>query len=92
MQPVVLINQHRQTALIVGESGKKQLVVELHKGKLTVKALSAAEITQRGYVLSNYSPQQAASSYLCHAAGVGERAKGYLEQVAYGAYSDTLAF
>jgi len=92
MQPTVLINQHRQTALIVAESGKKQLVVELHKGKLTVKALSAKDIEKRGYALSDYPPKQAALSYLSHAAGVGDRAREYLEGVARGEFSGTLEF
>jgi hypothetical protein len=92
MQPTVLINQHRQTAIIVAQSGKKHLVVELGKGVLTVASLSAKDLWARGYIISDYPPKQAALSYLRHAAGVSERAKGYLEDVAHGEFSAPLLF
>lgn len=92
MQPTVLINQHRQTAIIVAQSGNKQLVVELGKGMLTVSSLSAKDIQARGYVISDYPPRQAALSYLHHAAGVSERARRYLEDIAHGEFSAPLLF
>lgn len=92
MQPTVLINQHRQTALVVAASGKKLLVVELLKGKLTVTALSAKDIEKRGYHVSDYPPVQAAQAYLAHAAGVSERARGYLQEVVGGEFSGLLTF
>jgi hypothetical protein len=92
MQPTVLINRHRQTALIVAQSGKKQLVVELGKGMLTVSSLSAKDILTRGYSISGYPPKQAALSYLRHAGGVSERARGYLEEVAQGEFTASLLF
>ncbi len=81
-QPTVIINQHRQTALIVAASGKKLLVIKLGKGKLTVTASSAEEIRQQGYTVSDYSPKQAALSYLQHGAGVSARAHKFLEKIA----------
>jgi len=92
MQPTVLINQHRQTAIIVAQSGKKQLVIKLGKGMLTVSSLSAKDLWALGYIISDYPPKQAALSYLSHAAGVSERAKGYLEEIAHGEFTAPLLF
>ncbi|MDP1557999.1 MAG: hypothetical protein Q8K59_01335 [Nitrosomonas sp.] len=92
MQPIVLINHHRNTALMVAVSGKKRLVIKLGKGKLTVSSLSAKEIETQGYAVSNYPPGQAAKSYLCHGAGVSKRAQRYLENIADGEFSDVLLF
>lgn len=92
MQPTVLINRHRQTALIVAQSGRKQLVVELGKGVLTVSSLSAKDIQARGYTISDYPAKQAAQTYLRHAAGVSKRARGYLEEIASGEFSAPLMF
>ncbi|MDH5480987.1 MAG: hypothetical protein OEX11_09540, partial [Nitrosomonas sp.] len=60
MQPTVLINQHRHTAIVVTTCGKKLLIIKLGKGKLTVTPLLHTQIHAQGYVTSNYSPQQAA--------------------------------
>jgi hypothetical protein len=92
MQPTVLINQHRQTALVVAISGKKQLVVELGKGMLTVTPFTIADIWARGYAFSDYPPNQAALAYLRHAGGVSDRARSYLEDIACGEFSGSLAF
>ncbi|MBY0499912.1 MAG: hypothetical protein K2P74_09955 [Nitrosomonas sp.] len=92
MQPTVIINQHRNTALIVASSGKKLLVIKLGKGKLTVTPLSLAEVKDQGYIVSNYSPKLAAQSYLQHGAGVSERAKKYLENIARSEFSDKLIY
>lgn len=92
MQPTVIINQHRNTALIVASSGKKLLVIKLGKGKLTVTPLSLAEIKDQGYIVSNYSPKLAAQSYLQHGAGVSERARKYLENIARSEFSDKLIY
>jgi len=92
MQPTVIINQHRNTAIIVATSGKKLLVIKLGKGKLTVTSLSLAEIKAQGYAASDYSPKLAAQSYLQHGAGVSERARKYLEKIACGEFSTMLVF
>ena len=92
MQPTVIINQHRNTAIIVAVSGKKLLVIKLGKGKLTVTPLSLEKIRIQGYTTSDYSPKLAAQSYLQHGAGVSERAKKYLEKIACGDFSDSLIF
>ncbi|SDX24134.1 hypothetical protein [Nitrosomonas oligotropha] len=92
MQPTVIINQHRNTAIIVGASGKKLLVIKLGKGKLTVTTISQQEINAQGYTVSDYSPALAAQSYLRHGAGVGEKAKKLLEKIAAGEFSDQLMF
>lgn len=92
MQPSVIINQHRHTAIVVAASGKKMLVIKLGKGKLAVTALSLQEIRDQGYVASDYSPKQAAQSYLQHGAGVSDKARRYLEKIAAGDFSDRLLF
>ncbi len=92
MQPTVLINQHRQTAIIVAVCGKKLLIVKLGKGKLIVTALLPTEIQAQGYVTSDYSPTKAAESYLKHGAGVSKRAKQFLEEIAKRQYTDVLTF
>tara|TARA_R110002073_G_scaffold3741_1_gene24629 strand:- start:547 stop:756 length:210 start_codon:yes stop_codon:yes gene_type:complete len=59
MQPIVLINQLRHTAMIVAPSGKNQPVIKLGKGKLTVSTLSIEKINTEGYIGSNYPPKLA---------------------------------
>ncbi len=90
MQPTVLTNQHRNTAIIVAISGKKYLVIKLGKGKLTVQSLTQQQISNQGYMISEYPPALAATSYLQHGAGVSDRAKQYLEKIAEGKYSGSL--
>ena len=92
MQPTVIINQHRNTAIIVAARGKNLLVIKLGKGKLAVIPLSLEKIRMQGYVISNYSPKQAAQSYLQHGAGVSEKAKKYLGKIIGGKFSDSLMF
>ncbi|MBL8499042.1 MAG: hypothetical protein JNL77_00395 [Nitrosomonas sp.] len=92
MQPTVIINQHRHTAIIAGASGKKLLVIKLGKGKLTVTTVSLQEINAQGYTVSDYSPALAAQSYLQHGAGVSEKARQLLEKIAAGEFSDQLMF
>lgn len=90
IQPTVIINQHRQTALIVATSGRKLLVIKLGKGKLTVTTVSLEEIRQQGYTASDYSPKLAALSYLQHGAGVSTRAHKFLEKIANSEFSANL--
>ena len=90
MQPTVIINQHRQTALIVATSGKKLLVIKLATGRLVVTTVSPEEIRQQGYAVSDYSPKMAALSYLQHGGGVSARAKKYLESIANSEFSSSL--
>lgn len=92
MQPTVVINQHRHTAIVVATQGKGLLVIKLGKGKLTVTSLSLEKIRVQGYTASDYSPKLAAQSYLQHGAGVSERAKKYLEKIVSGEFSDSLVF
>ncbi|QOJ22992.1 MAG: hypothetical protein HRU78_04495 [Gammaproteobacteria bacterium] len=92
MQPTVIINQHRNTAIIVGTSGKKLLVIKLGKGRLTITAVLPKEINIQGYTVSNYSPALAAQSYLQHGAGVSEKARKLLEKIASSEFSDQLTF
>lgn len=92
MQPTVLINHNRHTALTVATRGKDLLLIKLGKGKLTVTVLSLDEIKRQGYQASDYSPRLAAQSYLQHGAGVSEKAKQYLEKIAGGEFSDHLLF
>ena len=82
MQPTVIINHHRHTAIVVATSGKRLLIIKLGKGKLSVTSAFLEEIWQQGYCASNYSPKLAASSYLKHGAGVSARARKYLEKIA----------
>ena len=81
MQPTVIINHHRQTAIIVARQGNKLQLVKLGKGQLTVTSLTTAEIEALGFQVSDYSPSEAAKSYLNHGAGVSKRAKKYLEDI-----------
>jgi hypothetical protein len=92
MQPTVIINQHRNTAIIVGTSGKKLLVIKLGKGRLTITAVLPKEINTQGYTVSDYSPALAAQSYLQHGAGVSEKARKLLEKIASGEFSDQMTF
>ncbi len=92
MQPTVIINQHRQTAIVVANQGRNFLVIKLTKGKLAVTVLSIEKIKMLGYVTSDYSPKLAAQSYLQHGAGVSERAKVYLEKIVNTEFSDNLLF
>ena len=92
MQPTVIINQHRQTAIVVANCGKKFHVIKLAKGKLRVTTLSQSEIQSQGYTADDYSPKLAAQSYLKHGAGVSKRAQQYLEEIAHSNYSDVLVF
>ncbi len=90
MQPTVVVNHHRQTAIIVTGSGNKLHVIKLGKGRLKVASLTAAEIETQGYKISDYSPSQAAGVYLQHGAGVSDRARKYLEEITENKFSDTL--
>lgn len=90
MQPVVLINHHRNTALLVATSSNKQLVIKLGGKKLTVSSLTLKEIEAQGYTVSNYPPELAAQSYLQHGAGVSKRAQRYLEKIAHGRFPGVL--
>lgn len=92
MQPTVIINQHRNTAIIAGMSGKKLLVIKLGKGKLTVTAVTLQQINAQGYTVSDYSPALAAQSYLQHGAGVTDKARKFLEKIAAGEFSAGFAF
>lgn len=91
MQPTVIVNHHRQTALVVAANGKKLQVIKLGKGRLRVASLTAVDIELQGYLVSDYSPSQAAQSYLQHGAGVSERARRYLEEITQNKFSGTLA-
>ncbi|MCB1948996.1 hypothetical protein [Nitrosomonas sp.] len=90
MQPTVVVNHHRQTAIVIAKHGSKYEIIKLGKGRLTVSSLSAAELELQGYKACEYSPSQAAHSYLQHGAGVSNRAKKYLEYIARNKFSDTL--
>jgi hypothetical protein len=92
MQPMVVINQHRHTGIVVATQGKNFLVIKLGKGQLTVTLLSLEEIRMQGYTASDYSPKLAAQSYLQHGAGVSERANKYLEKIVAGELSNNLTF
>lgn len=92
MQPTVIINQHRNTAIITGSNGRKLLVIKLGKGKLTVTAVTLQEINEQGYTVSDYSPALAARTYLQHGAGVSEKARKFLEEIASGEFSGGLTF
>jgi len=81
MQPAVVINQHRQTAIIIANRGKKLQLIRLGKGQLTVSSLTADEIEALGYRICDYSPREAARAYLKHGAGVSKRARVCLEQI-----------
>ncbi len=81
MQPTVLINHHRQTAIIVAKQGNRLRLIKLETGQLTVSSLTTAEIETLGYRVSDYSPCEAARTYLKHGAGVSRRARMYLEQI-----------
>lgn len=91
MQPTVVMNHHRQTAIIVAKKGNKLQMIKLGKGRLTVASFTAVEIEIQGYKVSHYSPSKAAHAYLQHGAGVSERARKYLEEVTRLKYSDQLA-
>jgi hypothetical protein len=91
-QPTVIINQHRNTGIVVATSGKRLLVIKLNKSKLTVTSMSVEEIRMQGYARSDYSPKLAAQSYLQHGAGVSVRAKKYLEWIVCAELSDSLIF
>ncbi|TXI16822.1 MAG: hypothetical protein E6Q62_10725 [Nitrosomonas sp.] len=92
MQPTVIINQHRQTALVVANQGKDFLVIKLSKRKLAVTKLSIEQIKMQGYITSDYSPRLAAQSYLQHGAGVSEKAKKYLNKIIKTEFSGRLFF
>lgn len=83
MQPTVLINRHRQTAIIVNRQGNKLQLIRMGKGQLTVSSLSIGEIESLGYQVCNYSPSEAASTYLQHGAGVSKRARKYLQELTH---------
>ena len=74
MQPTVIINQHRNTAIIAGTSGKKLLVIKLGKGKLTVTAVTMQQINAQGYTVSDYSPALRS----CCVTGITSETKGEL--------------
>ena len=90
MQPVVLINHQRNTALLVASGNNKQRVIKLGEGRLTVSSLSVKEIEAQGYTVSDYPPELAAREYLRHGAGVSKRAERVLEEIAHGKFSDIL--
>ncbi|SEM87447.1 hypothetical protein [Nitrosomonas marina] len=90
MQPTVVVNHHRQTAIIVTRNGSKYKIIKLGKGRLTVTSISFKELETQGYKVSQYSPSQAAQSYLLHGAGVSQRARRYLESIAHSKFSDVL--
>lgn len=90
MQPTVVINHHRQTAIIIASQGNKLQLVRLRKGQLTVSSLTAAEIEALGYRVCDYSPDEAARAYLKHGAGVSKRARICLEQVTQNQLPGTL--
>lgn len=83
MQPTVIINHHRQTAIIVDQQGNKLQLIRMGKGQLTVSCLSIKEIEALGYQVCNYSPSEAASTYLRHGAGVSKRAQKYLQEITH---------
>jgi hypothetical protein len=85
-----LINHQRNTALLVACGNKKQRVIKLGKGRLTVSSLSMKEIETQGYTVSEYPPELAARQYLQHGAGVSKRAKRFLEEIAHGKFSGIL--
>ena len=90
MQPTVIVNHHRQTAIIAAQNGSKFRIIKLGKGRLRVTSLSASEIEVQGYSVSSYSASQAAHFYLKHGAGVSQNAKKYLQDIAENKFSDTL--
>lgn len=90
MQPTVVINHHRQTAIIIANKGSRLQLIRLGKGQLTVSSLTAAEIATLGYQVCNYSPSEAARVYLKHGAGVSKRARTHLEQIMQSQLPGTL--
>ncbi|SEQ96456.1 hypothetical protein SAMN05421690_100496 [Nitrosomonas sp. Nm51] len=91
MQPTVVVNRHRQTAIIIARHGSKYEIIKLGKGRLTVTSLSAAELEIQGYEACQYPPSQAACAYLRHGAGVSKKARKYLENIACNKFSDILS-
>lgn len=90
MQPTVIVNHHRQTALIVAASGSKLQLIKLGKGQLKVTSLTPSELETQGYQVSDYSPCQAARAYLQHGGGISVRARKYLEGITENKFSETL--
>lgn len=90
MQPTVVINHHRQTAIIIANQGSRLQLIRLGKGQLTVSLLTATEIEILGYRVCDYSPSEAARAYLKHGAGVSKRARAYLEQIIQNQLPGTL--
>lgn len=91
MQPAVVINHHRQTAIIIANQGNRLQLIRLGKGQLNVSSLTAVEIETLGYRVCDYSPCEAARAYLKHGAGVSRRARIYLEQIAQNQLPGTLS-
>lgn len=91
MQPTVVINHHRQTAIIIANQGNRLQLIRLGKGQLSVSSLTAVEIETLGYRVCDYSPCEAARAYLKHGAGVSRRARIYLEQIAQNQLPGTLS-
>lgn len=90
MQPTVVINHHRQTAIIIANQGNKLQLIRLGKGQLTVSSLTATEIEALGYRVCEYSPCEAARAYLKHGAGVSKRARIHLERITQNQLAGTL--
>jgi hypothetical protein len=91
MQPTVVINHHRQTAIIIANQGDKLQLIRLAKGRLTVSSLTAVEIRALGYRVCDYSPSEAARAYLKHGAGVSRHARMHLERITQNQLPGTLS-
>lgn len=80
---MVLINAHRQTAIVLIQGPVWVTCVRMQDGLLTTTRLSQEQIEEEGWRELDYPTVKAVKQYLQHPGGVSDAARRHLEEIIF---------
>lgn len=80
---MVLINTHRQTAVVITQGPVWVTVVKMEDGRLHISRLSQENLEEEGWRELDYPTAKAATRYLQHPGGVSDAARRALVEVIF---------
>lgn len=80
---MVLINAHRQTAIVITQGPVWVTCIRMQDGQLTTTRLSQEQIEEEGFQPLDYPIARAAQMYLQHPGGVSDAARRHLEEIIF---------
>ena len=80
---MVLINAHRQTAIVLTQGPAWVTCIRMQDGQLTTTRLSQESLEGEGWRELDYPVAKAARQYLKHPGGVSDAARRALEHIIF---------